>query len=75
MAADETRLHIHGENGWPWVYEHLAAAVYPIAPTRRHDAPLEVLEGYEGTLVRDAWDPHDATTTADHPLDPDHVHR
>ena len=36
---------------------------------------LEVLEGYEGTLGHDAWDPYDAITTADHALDPVHVNR
>lgn len=75
VQADETRFRIDGKNGWLWVYEHLAATVYQIAPTRGSKAVLEVLEGYEGTLGRDGWDPYDAITTAEHQLDPVHVNR
>ncbi len=76
VNADETTsFPITGENGWRWVYSHLAATVYQIAPTRGQAAVLEVLEGYVGTLGHDAWDPYDAITTADHALDPVHVNR
>ncbi len=75
VGADETSFRINGENGWLWVYTHLAATVYQLAPTRGQSAVLEVLEGYEGTLGHDAWDPYDAITTADHALDPVHVNR
>ncbi|NNN17716.1 MAG: IS66 family transposase [Thermoplasmata archaeon] len=75
VGADETSFRINGKNGWLWVYEHLAATVYQIAPTRGKTAVLEVLEGFEGVLGHDAWDPYDAITTADHALDPVHVNR
>ena len=75
VCADETSFRINGENGWLWVYTHLAATVYQLAPTRGREAVLEVLEGYEGTLEHDAWDPYDAIRTADHQLDPVHVNR
>jgi transposase len=75
VGADETSFRIDGKNGWMWVYEHLAATVYQIAPTRGRAAVLEVLEGFEGTLGHDAWDPYDAIDTADHALDPVHVNR
>jgi transposase len=75
VGADETSFRIDGKNGWMWVYEHLAATVYEIAPTRGRAAVLEVLEGFEGTLGHDAWDPYDAIDTADHALDPVHVNR
>jgi transposase len=75
VGADETSFRINGQNGWLWVYEHLAATVYQIAPTRGRAAVLEVLEGFEGTLGHDAWDPYDAITTAEHALDPVHVNR
>ena len=75
VCADETSFRISGANGWMWVYSHLAATVYQIAPTRGRDAVLEMLEGYRGTLEHDAWDPYDAITTADHQLDPVHVNR
>ena len=75
VGADETQFRINGQNGWLWVYEHLAATVYQLAPTRGRSAVLEVLEGYRGALGHDAWDPYDAITTADHALDPVHVNR
>ncbi len=75
VGADETSFRINGENGWLWVYTHLSATVYQLAPTRGRKAVLEVLEGYDGTLEHDAWDPYDAITTADHQLDPVHVNR
>jgi len=75
VCADETSFRISGENGWMWVYSHLAAVVHQIAPTRGRAAVLEVLGGYEGTISRDAWDPYDAIETADHALDPVHVNR
>ncbi|MGI0132885.1 MAG: IS66 family transposase [Thermoplasmata archaeon] len=75
VGADETSFRINGENGWLWVYTHLAAIIYQLAPTRGQSAVLEVLEGYKGTLGHDAWDPYDAITTADHALDPVHVNR
>lgn len=75
VGADETSFRIDGKNGWMWVYEHLAATVYQIAPTRGKAAVLEVLEGFEGTLGHDAGDPYDAIDTADHARDPVHVNR
>ncbi|EQD72681.1 transposase, partial [mine drainage metagenome] len=75
VGADETSFRINGENGWLWVYTHLSATVYQLAPTRGRKAVLEVLEGYDGTLEHDAWDPYDAIITADHQLDPVHVNR
>ncbi len=75
VCADETSFRISGKNGWMWVYTHLAATVYQIAPTRGRAAVLEVLGGYEGTVEHDAWDPYDAIDTADHALDPVHVNR
>ncbi len=75
VCADETSFRISGKNGWMWVYSHLAAVVYQIAPTRGKAAVLEVLGGYEGTVSHDAWDPYDAITTADHALDSVHVNR
>ena len=55
------------------VYEHLAATVYQIAPTRGGAAALEILEGFERTLGHEAWDPCDTIDTADHALAPVHV--
>lgn len=75
IHGDETSFRIGGENGWMWVFSHLRAVVYRIAPSRAQDVVREMLEGYAGTIVRDAWDPYDCLTTAGHQLDLLHVNR
>ncbi len=75
VHGDETSFRIGGQNGWMWVFSHLKAVVYRIAPSRGQDVVREMLEGYEGTIVRDAWDPYDCLTTAKHQLDLLHVNR
>jgi len=75
VHADETSFRIGGENGWMWVFTHLEAVVYRIAPSRASDVVQEMLGGYEGTIVHDAWDPYDSLTTARHQLDLLHVNR
>jgi len=75
VHGDETSFRVGGQNGWMWVFSHLKAVVYRIAPSRGQDVVREMLEGYEGTIVRDAWDPYDCLTTAKHQLDLLHVNR
>jgi transposase len=75
VHGDETSFRINGENGWLWVFVHLQAVVYRIAPSRGQDVVREVLEGFEGTLVRDGWDPYNCVTTAGHQLDLLHINR
>ena len=75
VHADETSFRINGENGWLWVFVHVTAVVYRIAPSRGQEVVREILEGFEGTLVRDAWDPYNCVTTADHQLDLLHINR
>lgn len=58
-----------------WVASHLQAVVYRIAPSRAQDVVRELLDGYTGTVVRDAWDPYDCLTTAGHQLDLLHLNR
>ena len=58
-----------------WVFSHLKAVVYRIAPSRGQDVVREMLDRFEGTLVRDAWDPYDCLTSAKHQLDLLHVNR
>ena len=75
VHGDETSFRVGGQNGWMWVFSHLQAVVYRIAPSRGQDVVHEMLDGFEGTLVRDAWDPYDCLTTAKHQLDLLHVNR
>jgi transposase len=75
VHGDETSFRIGGQNGGMWVFSHLQAVVDRIAPSRGQDVVREMLEGFEGTLVRDAWDPYDGLTTAKHQLDLLHVNR
>ena len=57
------------------MFSHLQAVVDRIAPSWGQDVVRETLEGFEGTLVRDAWDPYDCLATAKHLLDLLHVNR
>lgn len=75
VGADETKFRVNGENGWMWVFTHLNAVVYRIAPSRGHDVVEEVLQGSRGTLVHDGWVPYEVITTARHQLDLCHVNR
>ena len=75
VHGDETRFRVGGQNGWMWMFSHLRAVVYRSAPSRGQDVVKEMLDGSEGTLVRDAWDPYDCLTTARHQLDLLHVNR
>ncbi len=75
VHGDETSFRINGENGWLWVFVHVTAVVYRIAPSRGPEVVREMLEGFEGTLVRDGWDPYHCVTTASHQLDLLHINR
>ena len=75
VHGDETSFRIGGQNGWMWVFSHFQAVVYRIAPSRGQEVVREMLDGFEGTLVHDAWDPYDCLTTAKHQLDLLHVNR
>lgn len=75
VHGDETTFRIGGENGWMWVFVHLTAVVDRIAASRGQEVVREVLDGFEGTLVRDAWDPYNCVTTAGHQLDLLHINR
>lgn len=75
VGADETKFRIAGENGWMWVFTHLNAVVYRIAPSRGKDVVEEVLGGSRGVLVHDGWVPYETVTTAEHQLDLCHINR
>ena len=75
VHADETKFRVRGSNGWMWVFVTLSSVVYRIANTRGHEVVEEVLGGFEGTLVSDAWRPYDVVTTAKRQLDLLHVNR
>lgn len=75
VGTDETKFRIGGENGWMWVFTHLEAVVFRIAPSRGQDVVEEVLGGSRGVLVHDGWQPYNVVTTAEHQLDLCHVNR
>ena len=72
---DETSLRVNGDNGWMWVASTNSSSVYVIANTRGKRVPIELLSGYSGVMVHDAWKPYDAITTARHQLDLLHTNR
>lgn len=75
VHGDETKFRVGGGNGWLWTFSAIRAVLYEVSPTRGHQVPERILDDYEGVLVRDAWDPYDVVTTADHQLDLLHVNR
>ena len=75
VNADETGFRIGGENAWLWAFVHSLASLYVVAPTRGHKVPEEILDGFDGVLVRDAWKPYDVVKCSGHQLDLLHVNR
>jgi transposase len=75
VNADETRFRINGANGWMWVFASALALFYKIAPTRGHEVPVAVLDGFNGVLGRDAWKPYDFVECSGQQLDLIHVNR
>lgn len=75
VNADETSFRVGGENGWLWTFVNSLASLYVVAPTRGHDVPVEVLEGFNGILGRDAWKPYDFVECSGHQMDLLHVNR
>lgn len=75
VNGDETKFRIGGENGWLWAFVNSLSSLFVIAPTRGHEVPEEILEGFEGVLGRDAWKPYDVVNCSDHQLDLIHVNR
>jgi len=73
--GDETRFRINGMNGWMWVFVTALVTLYKIAPTRGRKVPVEVLDGFNGVLGRDAWKPYDFVECAAQQLDLIHVNR
>ena len=73
-VVDE-RAHVDGSNGWMWVVSTNNSSVYVIANTRGKRVPIELLSGYSGVMIHDAWKPYDAITTARHQLDLLHTNR
>lgn len=75
VGADETGFRVGGSNGWLWVVTHPNGVVYRIAPSRGHDVVDELLDGYSGTIVRDAYAVYDRLVQAGHQLDLLHANR
>ena len=75
INLDETSLRVGGNNGWMWVASTNSSVVYRIAGTRGRSVPVELLSGYRGVMVHDAWKPYDAIKPAEHQLDLLHTNR
>ena len=75
VGGDETSCRVRGENGWMWVFNYTLGSLYVIAPTRGHEVPEKVLEGFKGVLSRDSWKSYDQVECSAHQLDLLHVNR
>jgi transposase len=75
VGADETGFRVAGDNGWLWTFVTMEAVLYEAADTRGASVPKRVLEGFQGVLGRDAWDPYDKVACKGHQLDLQHGNR
>jgi transposase len=75
VGGDETKFRVGGGNGWLWVFEFLQGVLYVLAPTRGSSVPAKALDGFQGTLVTDAWDPYNVVRGAKRQFDLLHGNR
>lgn len=55
-----------GENGYMWVLSNRRGAYYRFEPTRSGKVPIEMLEGYAGAIVTDAYGGYNQVARSPH---------
>jgi predicted RecB family nuclease len=60
IHADETRIRLHGETAYVWVFTTFRAVVYFYAKTRAGDLVQSALDGFKGVLVSDFYAAYDS---------------
>lgn len=63
VHADETGWRVEGENWHTWVFTHDKAVLYTIENTRGGGIATNMLEGFNGVLVRDGYQGYDQVKT------------
>ncbi|MBA4149202.1 MAG: IS66 family transposase [Verrucomicrobia bacterium] len=55
VHADETKVNLHGQDGYVWVFTNLEKVVYLFSPSREADLVQRVLRDFKGVLVSDFY--------------------
>jgi predicted RecB family nuclease len=64
IHADETRIRLHGETAYVWVFTTLREVVYFYSETREGSLAHSALEGFKGVLVSDFYAAYDSIPCA-----------
>jgi hypothetical protein len=60
VQADETKVNLHDQAGYVWVFTNLEEVVYLYSPSREGDLVQRVLKGFNGVLVSDFYTVYDS---------------
>jgi predicted RecB family nuclease len=64
VQADETKVNLHDQAGYVWVFTNLEEVVYLYSPSREGDLVQRVLKGFHGVLVSDFYAAYDSLNCA-----------
>jgi predicted RecB family nuclease len=64
IHADETRIRLHGETAYVWVFTTFREVVYFYAETREGSLVQSALDGFNGVLVSDFYAAYDSIPCA-----------
>jgi len=64
VHADETKVNLHAQDGYVWVFTNLEEAVYLYSPTREGGLVQQVLKDFNGVLVSDFYAAYDSLNCA-----------
>src|SRR5439155_15769823 len=64
IHADETRIRLHGNNAYVWVFTTFSEVVYFYSETREGSLVQSALDGFKGVLVSDFYAAYDSIPCA-----------
>jgi len=66
VQADETGWRVEGENWYVWAFLNPEVTLYQIENTRGSGVPKEMLKGFSGVLIHDAYQGYNAVENVEH---------
>ena len=64
VHADETKVNLHGEAGYVWVFTNLEKVIYLYSSSREGELVQQVLKDFDGVLVSDFYAAYDSLNCA-----------
>ena len=64
VHADETKVNLHTEDGYVWVFTNLEEVIYLYSPSREGELVQQVLKDFHGVLVSDFYTAYDSLSCA-----------